>query len=179
MTGAIVAKLAVPLILEALKSGLSEINHPAAQGASSAIGELQNAVNNGAITPEQMSHIEKMSAIEAEAQAKILESVNASLRVEVASNDPYVRRMRPTFGYMMAVTWGAQMMAIAYVIITSPQDAGAVMNGMASLGTIWAVALSVLGIYVYQRSNEKMMGQGRFIEPPQLTKKTPRPVYND
>lgn len=201
MTSALLAKLAVPVILEALKTGLGRIDHPAARGASVAIDELQGAVATGAITPEQLVHVEKMAAVRAEGDSKILESVNASLRAEVASTDPYVRRMRPTFGYMMAVTWGAQMMAIAYVIIAEPREAGNVMNGMADLGTIWAVALSVLGIYVYQRSNEKMTGfeilsprrrpESRVISSPDPglrrndaegrseQNKTPGPAYND
>ena len=155
MAGALVAKLAVPVLIEALRSGLSGVDHPAAKGAAEALSDLQGAVANGAVTPEQLAHIEKMAAVEAEAQAKILESVNASLRVEVASGDPYVRRMRPTFGYMMAATWGAQMMAVAYVIVADPGAAGSVLNAMEGLSTIWAVALSVLGVYVYQRSAEK------------------------
>ena len=63
--------------------------------------------------------------------------------------------MRPTFGYVMALTWAGQMGAIAYVIVTDPGKAGAVIAAMASLGTIWTVGLSVLGIYVYKRSQEK------------------------
>ena len=54
--------------------------------------------------------------------------------------------MRPTFGYVMAVTWGAQMMALAFIILTDPGQAGAVVNAMSSLGTIWSVGLGVLGI---------------------------------
>ncbi len=35
---------------------------------------------------------------------------------------------------------------------------GQVINAMASLGTIWTVGLSVLGIYVYKRSQDKKHG---------------------
>jgi cobalamin synthase len=70
----------------------------------------------------------------------------------------YVRRMRPTFGYIMAVTWAAQMLAIAFVILDAPEKAGNVINAMSNLSTIWTVGLSVLGIYVYKRSREKIAG---------------------
>lgn len=182
MTAAIVAKLAVPMLIEALKTGLDRVDHPAARGAADALGALQTAVDAGAVSPEQLvatqTHIEKMAGIEAEMQAKVLESVNASLRAEVASSDPYVRRMRPTFGYMMAFTWGAQMLGIAYVIVTDPVAAGRVLQAMESLGTIWGIALSVLGVYVYQRSAEKKVAA--VVAPIENAgKEKPRSPYNE
>lgn len=111
------------------------------------------------ISPEQAAeanrHIETMTQIESETSAKILAEVNASLRAEVISEDKFVRRMRPTFGYLMAITWTAQMLAIAYVIIFETEQASLVIEATQSLGTIWTVGLSVLGIYVYKRSEEK------------------------
>ena len=65
--------------------------------------------------------------------------------------------MRPTFGYLMAVTWAAQMLALAYVIVFETENAGFVLNAMSSLSAIWAIGLSVLGIYVYKRSEEKKL----------------------
>jgi len=47
------------------------------------------------------------------------------------------------------------MSAIAYIIVFRTERIPMVMNGMESLSTIWTVALSVLGLYVYKRSNEK------------------------
>ncbi|WP_084165110.1 3TM-type holin [Skermanella stibiiresistens] len=78
----------------------------------------------------------------------------------LASEDAYVRRMRPTFGYVMALTWLAQMGAIAWVIVTDPAQAIQIIAAMASLGTIWTVGLGVLGVYVYRRSGEKRASQG-------------------
>jgi hypothetical protein len=63
--------------------------------------------------------------------------------------------MRPTFGYLIAITWAAQMLALAYVIVFETSKASIVIEAMESLGTIWAVGLSVLGIYVYKRSEDK------------------------
>ncbi len=96
-----------------------------------------------------------MAQIELESYNNNLSEINKSLRAEVASKDKYVRRMRPTFGYLMAFTWAAQMFGIAYVIIFDTDKAGVVMAAMGNLSAIWAVGLSVLGIYVYKRSEEK------------------------
>lgn len=49
----------------------------------------------------------------------------------------------------------AQMFGIAYVIIFDTDKAGVVMAAMGNLSAIWAVGLSVLGIYVYRRSDDK------------------------
>jgi hypothetical protein len=159
MSGAVLAGLAVPVVIEALKKGLSKLDHPAADSALEALSTLQNAVNTGGVSPEVLratqDHFERVLQMETSRDTATVSQVNESLRAEVASNDAYVRRMRPTFGYMMAATWGAQMLALAYIIVTDPGRAGDVLNAMESLGTIWAVALSVLGIYVYQRSAEK------------------------
>ena len=89
-------------------------------------------------------------------ETKRLEAINATMRKEYSSNDPYVRRMRPTFGYIMAATWLAQMMAVAYVIAFDTENVGKVLVGISQLSTIWTVGLAVLGIYVYRRSSEKM-----------------------
>lgn len=93
-------------------------------------------------------------------ETKRLETVNQTMRVEVASGDAYVRRMRPTWGYALCVAFFAQMMAIAYVILFEPQWAAEVINSMAALSTIWGVGLAVLGVYVYKRSDEKKIAAG-------------------
>jgi len=103
-----------------------------------------------------------MAELEASERKVALEQINESLRSEVASQDPYVRRMRPTFGYLIAVTWAAQMLALAYVIVFETSKASLVIEAMESLGTIWAVGLSVLGIYVYKRSEDKKLNVGNY-----------------
>ena len=92
-----------------------------------------------------------------------LSEINQTIRAEVASQDKYVRRMRPTFGYLMALTWAAQMFGIAYIIIFDTDRAGAVMAAMGSLSAIWGIGLSVLGIYVYRRSDDKKLNPSEVI----------------
>ncbi len=63
----------------------------------------------------------------------------------------------------MAITWAAQMLGVAYVLVFDTKRAALVMQGMASLSAIWAVGLSVLGIYVYKRSEDKKTGAKEII----------------
>jgi hypothetical protein len=151
----------IPALIKGLADGLKTLNTPVAQGASSALSAVMDSLNNGEMSDTQLAelnrHLEKVQEIEATERQSSIQQINESLRSEVASNDAYVRRMRPTFGYIIAVTWAAQMLAIAYVILCDTKEAATVISAVESLGTIWSVGLSVLGIYVYQRSAEKKM----------------------
>jgi hypothetical protein len=64
-----------------------------------------------------------------------------------------------TYEGVMALSWAAQMLSIAFVILDAPEKAGTVMAAMSNLDTVWTVGLSVLGIYVYKRSQEKQAGK--------------------
>jgi len=164
MIAALLAQIGLPLLVRTVGSALGMINNPIAAGAAQALKAVDAAVSDGSITPEAVAeanrHVEKLAELDsADAQAALHE-INQTMRTEVASDDPYVRRMRPTFGYIMALTWCAQMGGLAWVIVTEPAQAGAVVNAMASLGTIWSVGLGVLGIYVYKRSDDKRLAAG-------------------
>lgn len=163
MFAAIVAKLGLPVLVSVIAGALSKINNPVAQSAAGALGNFESALAGGVISAEQMAeanrHAEEMARIKAKEYETALSEVNQSIRAEGASDDPYVRRMRPTFGYLMAITWAAQMLGLAYVMIFQTDKAPVVLEGMEALSTIWAVGLSVLGIYVYKRSEEKKVFQ--------------------
>lgn len=151
--------IGLPALISLVSSVLGEIDNSVAKTASSALEKVKEALSAGQITAEQLAeanrHAEKMAEMEIDNYQENLAQINQSLRAEIASEDKYVRRMRPTFGYLMALTWGAQMFGIAYVIIFDTDKAGIVMAAMGNLSAIWAVGLSVLGIYVYKRSEDK------------------------
>jgi len=86
---------------------------------------------------------------------KRLQAINQTMQVEAASADPYVRRMRPTFGYIMAITWAATMLAVARAIAVAPSTAPTIIASVSQLTGLWGIGLAVLGIYVYKRSDEK------------------------
>jgi hypothetical protein len=179
----ILSKLGLPLLMEVVGGALGRINHPVAQGAAKAIADTQAALVSGLISPEAAAeanrHLEKMTEMQQQAARDALSEVNESLRAEVASSDPYVRRMRPTFGYLMAVTWTLQMIAISYVIVFDTQNASVVLDAISSLSAIWTVALSVLGIYVYKRSEEKTSVLPEVQKPtPPVPARKPRASFN-
>ena len=187
MVAPLLVQAGLPLIVRVLSEALGTIDNPSARAASKSLGDVGDALARGQITPEQAAeanrHAEAMATMQAEEVRSAYQQVNESLRAEVASEDAYVRRMRPTFGYLMAMTWAAQMMAIAYVITFRTDRASVVLQAMESLSTIWAVGLSVLGIYVYKRSEEKKTGIGIPMQavsvspiPPPVPAQSPRPM---
>jgi hypothetical protein len=94
-------------------------------------------------------------------ETKRLESVNQTMRAEYTSGDPYVRRARPTFIYSMALSWTAQMLAISVLVIWKPEQAGPVIGALVGLGTMWSVALTIIGVAVHSRTKDKQVAAGQ------------------
>ena len=103
------------------------------------------------------------------AETNQLTEINKTMRAEAAANDAYVRRWRPTYGYVTAATWFLQACAITAAIVAAsfvhPEDADKIMQGVAALmgalGLMWSIALSVLGINVNARSADKRVAAGQ------------------
>lgn len=165
MIETILAKIGLPILISFVSQSLKGINSPIASGAVEALEKVDEALKAGQITSEQLSeanrHLEEIAKIQSEEMKLSLSEINQTIRSEVVSQDLYVRRMRPTFGYIMAITWAAQMLAIAYIIIFDTSRAGFIINAIGSLTAIWGVGLSVLGIYVYKRSEDKKISNGK------------------
>lgn len=172
MIESVVAKFGIPFLINLLNESLKSLDSPVAKGAVQALEQVDAAIKAGQITNEQLAeanrHAEVMAKTQAEELRAAVAQVNESLRAEIASEDKFVRRMRPTFGYLMALTWAAQMLGIAYIIIFDTEKAGEIMAAMGSLSAIWAVGLSVLGIYVYKRSEDKRPPETIFWKGPRV-----------
>lgn len=110
---------------------------------------------------------------ELEADARELEAINATMRIEYASNDEYVRRWRPYWGYVTARAWMLQIGMLAVVVIgaviaTVNGETAAVDALLAGAATLvgaltvqWGIALTVLGVSVSKRSQDKCAAHGQ------------------
>ena len=104
------------------------------------------------------------------------------MRAETKSDDVFVRRWRPTWGYVTAFTWATQSIAIAAAIIWStfvtPEFAGEILGAITSLTgamtAMWATALAVLGINIHSRSQDKKVEAATLGVP----LPTPRPLLD-
>ncbi|MGD8325521.1 MAG: 3TM-type holin [Sphingomonadales bacterium] len=93
-----------------------------------------------------------------------LSFINQSMQVEAQSNDAYVRRWRPTYGYLTAIAWFAMMAgssaAIFWAVVKDPEQAPVIITAMgtalAQSSMLWGIALAVLGVSVHCRSKDKL-----------------------
>ena len=86
--------------------------------------------------------------------------VNMTMRAETRSDDPYVRRWRPTLGYIFAVEMVLLFAGLFYVVIFKTDQAIKIIEAAAALGWIIGVQAGVLGVSVVQRSNDKKLAAG-------------------
>jgi hypothetical protein len=159
MLSALLASVGLPLLCKAVGGALGLIDNPVAKTASDALSQVGEAIGSKQITPEQVAeanrHMEKMEELASDEARAALEQVNQTVRAEVASEDAYVRRWRPTFGYAVALTWSATMMAVSWAIVSDPAQAPAVIASLVNTSPIWGIALGVLGVAVVKRSQDK------------------------
>lgn len=162
MIPALLASIGLPLLVKAVGGALDNIDHPAAKAAAGALSQVETALKGDQLSPEQMAeanrHIERMAELDSAEATAALAQVNESLRSESRSEDWYVRRWRPTFGYAMAATWVATMGAVSWAIVAEPGQAATIIAALVNTSPIWGVALGVLGIAVVKRSQDKQSG---------------------
>lgn len=161
MLSTVLSKIGLPVLIKFVMGALDGIENPVAKTASSALRQVESALKEGLISPDQIAeanrHAEAMAKISMQEYETSLSEINQSIRAEIMSQDLYIRRMRPTFGYIMAFTWALQMLAVSFIVVFDTAKVAPVLEGISSLSTIWAVGLSVLGVYVYKRSEDKKL----------------------
>jgi hypothetical protein len=156
----ILSKVGLPFLVKYISSSLSSIDNPTAIIASQALDKVDYAIKKNEISVEEIieanRHLETMEEIGNKSDLKMLEVINRTIIKEAQSDDKFIRRWRPTFGYAVAVTWVMVMSSISYTIIKNPISAVAVVNSMVNTTPLWGVALAVLGISVIKRSQDKL-----------------------
>lgn len=162
MIGTILSTIGLPNIIKAASSALGFIDSDVTKKASKALQDVEKAISSKEITPEDIKeanrHTEKMFELDNDLSKNIISEVNSTIRKETESDDKYVRRWRPTFGYSVAFAWIFTMTAIAYTIIDNPTNAPMIITALVNTSPLWAVALGVLGISVVKRSHDKIGG---------------------
>lgn len=169
MLPALLASVGLPFLTNMVSDGLKSLDSPVAKAAASALDEVDDALSKNEIDPEQLQranrHIEEMARLRVKRETAMMAEINATMRAEVKSEDAYVRRWRPTFGYAVALTWTVQMAGLTYAVVMTPEFAGEILTAMTSLSVIWGVALSVLGINVAKRTRDKEIAAGELPRP--------------
>ena len=89
--------------------------------------------------------------------SKRLESVNATMRAEAASNTWWQSGWRPFWGFTTGAAFSAQMLGVTFQIFVHPDQVNGVVAGLAQLTAMWGLALAVLGVAVWKRTTEKQI----------------------
>ena len=107
-----------------------------------------------------------------EEETKRMRIVNETMRSEAQAGDTYVRRWRPTIGYVVAGQLGLLGIAVFVAVVGStiaafmgrPDVVQALLDGlstlMTSLTAILGIELTVLGVNIAQRSKDKQVATG-------------------
>lgn len=103
----------------------------------------------------------KHANIESEERKLSVVQQHATMQAEIASNDPWVRRWRPTFGYSVCLAWSLLFFGLAFTMIFNPKEAADLVNSIVALTPLFGIALSVLGISIHKRSVDKQVSAGK------------------
>jgi len=137
----------------------------------SAIASAIKADPNAALKLAEIENTNK-TALESQligAETNRIEQVNKTMRAEAAANDPYVRRWRPTIGYVVASQFALLGLAvfagtIGALFVSDVAKTTAIFTGLAglvgSMTVIIASEAAILGIGIKQRSNDKAIAAG-------------------
>lgn len=97
---------------------------------------------------------------ELRAETEQLKTINETMRVEYASGSLFKSGWRPYIGWIFGTAFGLQMFAASAIIVFNPEQAKAVLEGLAALAALWFVALTVLGVNITKRSQDKQAAAG-------------------
>ncbi len=129
----------------------------------------------------QQTHERELLRLHLEAETKALAEVNATIRAEVASEDRFVRRMRPSFGYSVMWQCNALVLGLMAAAFVKPDALGLLGTIIPSITSVLMIEVGVLGLYVVKRSDvDKRLAAGVPPAPPLLdllkARVAPRPA---
>lgn len=102
----------------------------------------------------------KYANLESEERKLSVIQQHATMQTELASNDPWVRRWRPTFGYAVCLAWCLLFFGLAYAMVLHPEEAANLVTAVVALTPLFGIALSILGISIHKRSVDKQISAG-------------------
>lgn len=99
----------------------------------------------------------QMIRAEAETQRAAISETQATIRAEIASDDPLQRWWRPAYALELTVECAALWCVLMHEFWTGDiQTINALVNATALLVTYWGFRFGVLGVYISGRTREKV-----------------------
>ncbi|WJT10852.1 3TM-type holin [Vibrio harveyi] len=98
--------------------------------------------------------------LESEERKLSIVQQHKTMQAELKSEDAYVRRWRPTFGYAVCLAWSLLFFGLFIVMVITPEKAAEVINSVVAMTPLFGIALTVLGINIHKRSLDKQTQAG-------------------
>lgn len=89
--------------------------------------------------------------------AAVFIETQKTYRQELATGSPYARNWRPTLGYIIAITFGIQMLSMTWAIIAEPELSAGIISSFGVLFPMWIMGFAAMGINIKSRSNDKFL----------------------
>ncbi|EMC3686546.1 hypothetical protein VDN59_001930 [Vibrio cholerae] len=102
----------------------------------------------------------QQAEIESAERKLVITEQHKLMVAELNSDDAYVRRWRPTFGYAVCLAWTSLFFGIAGLMLFHPEFTEQAFTGAAKLTALFSVALTVLGLNIHKRSQDKQISAG-------------------
>ena len=114
-----------------------------------------------AVDPARLAEAEaqwaQMIRAEAETQRVAISETQATIRAEIASDDPVQKWWRPAYAFELTVECAALWAVLMHEFWTGDiQTINALVNATALLVTYWGFRFGVLGVYISGRTREKV-----------------------
>lgn len=122
--------------------------------------KIQEAINNNPEALNKIREMETRNQVELEKLATKTEIARIEQQAEthrkaIESNDPYVRRVRPTFGYVVAASILAESAALTYAVLWDPSAMELAVTYVEAIAMPQSLAIAAFGVYVKKRSDDK------------------------
>jgi hypothetical protein len=99
----------------------------------------------------------QMIQAEAETQRTAISETQATIRAEIASDDPVQKWWRPAYAFELTLECAALWAVLMHEFWTGDiQTINALVNATALLVTYWGFRFGVLGVYISGRTREKV-----------------------
>ncbi len=141
--GAVIGNVVGPAIAAAL--GV-ETPEQVAELAAKAPDDVRSAAATAEALPDVRAAI-------AEADARMLAEINATMRAESSSEGWLQRTWRPAFGLSFAFVWTLHGLALAHALFTRQFE---IIAKIPDLTVFYGVAGAVVGVYAWKRTEEKL-----------------------
>lgn len=121
---------------------------------------LQDPEAAAKLRAAEQEHQRELRRMVIEAETSRLGQVNETYRREIASEDAYVRRARPTFLYVIAFSVAVEVL-IALVAVSVGSSLTDLATLYQALAIPQGIAAGMCGVYLKKRSDDKAIAAGK------------------